>query len=491
VTYAFALCAFAIVAAAAAAGALWCRSNGALAARDQALREREGRVEFALAASHAGLWDWERRSGSLHLSPRFMQLLGFREGDLPHRADRVVGLVHWDDRGWAARELVRQVRVAGSFELRVRMRTGSGEYRWYDVRGRSVADPGGRMSRLAGSLTDITERKAAEAALFEERDRLRVTLESIGDAVIATDTAGAVQYLNPAAEALTGWDEADLAEAPVASVCVLVDDGTDLRLLDNTRLPNEVWRLGMRDPISLVRRDGERIAVNARIAPLRDAHRQVAGHVVVLRDVSQERRHAADLAYQASHDALTGLINRREFDARLRAALDSARDSNRSHAVLYLDLDQFKVVNDTSGHAAGDELIRQIGPLLSGRLSPRDTLARLGGDEFGILLEDRSTEESVAIAEALRDTVLRFRFVWNGQPFTLGVSIGIVNVRDTALTPTAVMSLADAACNLAKEKGRNRVELYRPDDAQIVRRRGEMEWVGRIREALAADTFCL
>ncbi len=185
------------------------------------------------------------------------------------------------------------------------------------------------------------------------------------------------------------------------------------------------------------------------------------------------------------------MINRREFEHRLSLALASARDLGRTHAMLYLDLDQFKIVNDTCGHAAGDELMRQVSMLLQGRLREGDTLARIGGDEFGVILENCSPEHAERIADELRQTVTDFHFVWHDRSFTIGVSIGLVLVAEGPLTLADVLSAGDAACYMAKEKGRNRVQLYHRKDSELAVRHGEMEWVARLHAALDADRFCL
>jgi diguanylate cyclase (GGDEF)-like protein len=213
--------------------------------------------------------------------------------------------------------------------------------------------------------------------------------------------------------------------------------------------------------------------------------------VLVLHDVSRERQYVAKLSYQASHDSLTGLINRGEFERRLSLALKSAAQIGRHHAVMYLDLDQFKIVNDTCGHAAGDQLMRQVSAVLQRRLREGDTLARLGGDEFGVLLENCAPDNALRIAEELRQTVMECHFAWETRSFNIGVSIGLVNVADGSFTLTDVLSAADSACYMAKENGRNRVQVYHPEDSELSMRQGEMEWIGRLQRALDEDRFVL
>jgi len=241
----------------------------------------------------------------------------------------------------------------------------------------------------------------------------------------------------------------------------------------------------------LLCRGAESIAIDYSVAPIRDRAGQTVGGVLVIQDMSRERQYAARLSNLASHDALTGLLNRREFEQRLRAIVERREADEGHHAVLYLDLDQFKVVNDTSGHAAGDELLRQIGALLRPRLREGDVLARLGGDEFGVLLPHCPPAPALRIAEALRKAIVDFRFAWSNRAFTIGVSIGLVNLAEGPHTLASVLSAADAACYLAKDNGRNRVQVYRPEDSEVTTRRGEMEWVHRLHRALAEDRLCL
>lgn len=197
------------------------------------------------------------------------------------------------------------------------------------------------------------------------------------------------------------------------------------------------------------------------------------------------------LSYQASHDALTGLVNRREFERRLEKALSAAREEGRVHALCYLDLDQFKIVNDTCGHVAGDELLRQLTVLLQSKVRDADTLARLGGDEFGVLLDSCPLEQAKIVADLLRQTVKDFHFVWKEKPFVIGVSIGLVPINQDAGSLDAVLSCADAACYAAKDLGRNRVHLYRAEDGDLLRRQGEMDWVARITRAIEENRFRL
>jgi diguanylate cyclase (GGDEF)-like protein len=210
-----------------------------------------------------------------------------------------------------------------------------------------------------------------------------------------------------------------------------------------------------------------------------------------LKELKLREEYAAKLAYHASHDPLTSLFNRLEFENRLKFALHTATTQERHHVVMYLDLDQFKIVNDTCGHAAGDRLLRQVSMLLKQQVREGDSLARLGGDEFGVLLENCPMQDAIRIADELRLCVTNFRFVTDDRSFNIGVSIGLVQIADGVLNLTEVLSAADAACYMAKEKGRNRVQYYRPHDSEVSLRRGEMEWISRLQSALQEGRFVL
>ena len=346
--------------------------------------------------------------------------------------------------------------------------------------------------RLVRSLSDIQKRKQAEASLAEEKERAQVTLASIADAVVTVDTAGCIEFLNPVAERLTGWPLAEARQRPVAEVFSVVDEATGAPIADPVgRALTDGAIVEADGNVVLLCRGAESIAIDYSVAPIRDRSANIVGAVLVIQDMSRERQYAARLSNLASHDALTGLLNRREFEHRVRAIVEHREGDEGQHAVLYLDLDQFKVVNDTSGHAAGDELLRQVGALLRPRLREGDVLARLGGDEFGVLLPHCPPAPALRIAEALRKAIVDFRFAWKNRSFTIGVSIGLVNLAEGPHTLASVLSAADAACYLAKDKGRNRVQVYRPEDSEVALRRGEMEWVHRLHRALAEDRLCL
>lgn len=237
---------------------------------------------------------------------------------------------------------------------------------------------------------------------------------------------------------------------------------------------------GFESTVVLERPDRRRIYVSDSAAPIRSAQGRIVGAVVVFRDVSEQHRLSQAVSYQASHDPLTGALNRSEFERRLELMLEHAQQDDRHHALCYLDLDAFKAVNDTCGHSADDELLRQLTSLLRARLRDRDSLARLGGDEFGVLLGGCGIEEAAVIADQLRIRVQQFRFAWQEQSFALGVSIGVVPITAQSGDIASLLSQADGACYIAKEHGRNRVYVHRTGDAEVERHRNDMRWVNRL-----------
>lgn len=367
----------------------------------------------------------------------------------------------------------------------------------HDITARKQAEEALVRAKIAEAANleltrEINERKRIELALSREKELAQVTLHSIGDAVITTDAEGYVQSLNPVAEKLTRWDGEQARGLPLDCVFKIVNeitretlDNPVERVLDESRIVKSSYNT------LLIGRDGTEFAIDHSAAPIYASDRQLIGSILVFRDITQANTMARQLAWQASHDPLTELYNRREFEKRLATAVHSAQNGSIQHVLCYLDLDQFKIINDTCGHAAGDMLLRHISSLLPTQLRKTDTLARLGGDEFGILLYSCPLEQATQIANVLRQQINDYRFVWQDKTFTVGVSIGLVEINITTPSVASVLSAADAACYVAKNKGRNRVHIYQLDDTELAIQQGEMQWVTRLPQALEDNRFRL
>ena len=324
-----------------------------------------------------------------------------------------------------------------------------------------------------------------ETQLQFEKRLAQVTLHSVGEAVITTNIRGEIEYINPVAEDMTGWPLVKARHRPLLDVWKIYQDDKRLTLENPILMAiSEDSIICSANNVNLKGAGGTVFAVEHTAAPIRDERGQVHGGILIFRDVTEVRSLASQLSYQASHDALTGLVNRREFEIRLQQALDNARIEHCSYALCYLDLDQFKVINDTCGHAAGDELLKQVSNDLKSILRDSDTLSRLGGDEFGVLLEGCSLDKAREIAEKLRETLKSLRFAWDDKQFEIGVSIGVVPITTVSGNLADLLSSADSACYEAKDQGRNRVHIFDPQDINMLRRQGEMHWVHRITDAL-------
>ncbi|NNC64505.1 MAG: PAS domain S-box protein [Gammaproteobacteria bacterium] len=423
----------------------------------------------------------------LSANPALVAMLGYDDFEALKRGGSA--LAHHSDE--AARDsLIAEMKTNGrvrNFEYP--MRRKDGKLILVLENSRAVSDLSGEVLYYEGTLTDITQRKLAESALYKEKERAQVTLQSIGDAVITTDARGNVDYLNPAAEELSGWERRRAQGQPIEKILCLVDDQTGDPVTNPVRRALREGRVvGLSDNVALQTDSGDHIAIQDSAAPIQDTRGEVLGAVMVFHDVRHARQLHHKLSYQASHDSLTGLINRREFEERLADALEAiSGEETPAHVLLYMDLDQFKVVNDTCGHTAGDLLLRQLGDLLQTKVRGSDVLARLGGDEFAVLLVDCTLKEAVGVGEQLREAISEFRFAWRDSNLQVGVSIGIVELGEENQDVNELLSQADVACYVAKDLGRNRIHVYQEGDA--AERHREMQWVARINQARDDDRF--
>lgn len=339
---------------------------------------------------------------------------------------------------------------------------------------------------------NITDRKHLEQALHREKDLAQITLQSIGDAVMTTDAFGCVKDCNPIAEKLTGWTVDEARGKPLSDIFRIVNDTTRKPVENPVEVALREGRIVtlMKETI-LISREGTEYAIDDSAAPIRDRDGQIVGAVLVFHDITKSHQIACQLSWQASHDTLTGLVNRREFERVLNSTITTAKSDNSQHVLCYLDLDRFKVVNDTCGHGAGDRLLCQLTALMQNHIREIDTLARLGGDEFALLLYRCSLADAEPIADRLRQIIRDFRFFWENKTFAIGVSIGLVTINDQSADLTSVLSAADTACYAAKQKGRNCIFVYREDDLELTQKQDDRQWSLRIQSALEENRFCL
>jgi diguanylate cyclase (GGDEF)-like protein/PAS domain S-box-containing protein len=355
-----------------------------------------------------------------------------------------------------------------------------------------IFDSNGLPQSVITIFRDITERKHMEARLFEEKERAEITLHSIGDAVITTDVNARVDYLNPVAEKLTGWNMQEAVGQPLEKVFRIIEEGSRQPATNPVeRCLREGKVVGLSNHSILINRDGREYSIDDSAAPIRNRQGEITGVVLVFHDVTEARRLSQKLKHEAIHDSLTGLVNRGEFERRLERALIKAKEHGSSHILCYLDLDQFKIINDTAGHSAGDELLKQVSGMLSGLFRQRDTFARLGGDEFGLLLENCGLDQALVIANEILAKVRDFPFVWARRSFQVGVSIGVVSITEDTESVAQLLSQADIACYSAKDLGRDRIHIYQIEDSEAARWHTEILQAFHTRDALINDKFRL
>ncbi len=368
-----------------------------------------------------------------------------------------------------------------------------------------LADTHGMVTRLelSGSMLETDGRKIVlftaeemlphrdEAAADDVPARSQLALDSLGEGLLTTDAHGLIDYLNQSAEALTGLRREDAIGQAFGAMISFVDEN------DRRPLPDPVQQcLGSGSRVNLGRRSlliarasGNELGVEATASPIRGRGGEIAGVAVMLHDVSELRGLTQQMSYQASHDALTGLVNRREFERRLTEALEIARAGRQGHVMCYLDLDRFKAVNDTSGHLAGDNMLREIAALIREAVRDSDTVSRLGGDEFGVLLVGCPLDKARQIADDIWRAISEYRFVWKDRIFSVGISIGLVELTGESNSLEEIMSAADSACYVAKKQNDSHVHVYSSHDEVVARSRGEIQWLQRLQAALRDGFF--
>ncbi len=383
-------------------------------------------------------------------------------------------------------------RLAGKTaprRLEIQLINGNEQGLWVEAQSSSIEFRG--SNAILTIARDVSYRKSLEVSLSRSRQQAQYTLESIAEGVITTDNEGRIDYMNRAAEAMTGANREEGIRHRIGELFSLIDE------VDRRPLGDPVERcLSMRRRVNmgrralLVSRDGEHEhSVEITASPIRGPGDTISGTVVVFHDVSEIRGLTRQMSYQASHDALTGLINRREFERRLQEALDSAHADGSVHILSYMDLDRFKAVNDSCGHLAGDNMLREVATLIRDQVRDSDFVGRLGGDEFGILLIGCPIDKARQIAADICNAISDYRFVWQDKIFSIGISIGLVEVGHASSSIQDLMSAADSACYVAKQRGRSQVHVYSARDEAIARERGDIQWLRQLQTALHENRF--
>ena len=451
-----------------------------------ALRESQERFQLLSMATLDGIYDWDMNTGKIWVNDTFRKTFGPVQGESP-TMEWKQSLIHPDDRDLTLESMNDRISHKSKLWMReYRHLKRDGSYANVIDRGYIIYDREGMPLRMIGVIIDITARKKAEWAIKESENRFQALYDDSPSMFFTLSTDGSIISVNKFGAQHLGYSVSELVGKSILDLCISDDKEIVLdKIISCVNSPRNIFRC----EIGIVHKYQDIVWVRATLRLIRYSETDLSV-LITCEDVSETRLLSEQLEHQAKHDALTGLINRTEFERRLRRIINS-ESAEEDHALCYLDLDQFKVINDTCGHIAGDELIQQISDLLSSIVRKRDTLARLGGDEFAILMEHCTLTQATRVAKDLLKAVESFRFVWEGKRFGLGVSIGVVPIDVGKGSVNDILSVADAACYAAKDAGRNRMHVYQADDDELSRRRGEMQWVARINNALEDNRFCL
>jgi diguanylate cyclase (GGDEF)-like protein/PAS domain S-box-containing protein len=457
-----------------------------IAIKELLISERERSLVGLLGGLHEAVA--VHREGIVFANERFAVMAG--QGNPQQLAGKSMAeLVHPDYKELVTEHLRRVLgAVPGLDRLEIELQPQRDQTARIELSAVRIDYQGGPALLL--TMVEMGPRAAALPVISRGRPTAWETLDSLGEGIITTDVNGRIDYMNRAGEQIVSVQAVDALGKTITDIISLVDEsdrrslGDPVRQCLNTQARVTVRRRGL-----MISRDGrDERSVELTVTPLKGHKGDLAGAVIVVRDVSELRGIARQMSYQASHDALTGLVNRREFERRLEESLEAAHANTARHVLCYLDLDRFKVVNDTCGHMAGDSMLREVAALIKETVRDSDTVGRLGGDEFGLLLVGCPLEKARQIADDVVRKITDYRFVWKDKIFNIGVSVGLIEISRESGAPEELMSAADSACYVAKKHG-NHVHVYSARDEAVARHRGEIHWLQRLQAALKDNRF--
>lgn len=447
----------------------------------------------SIQAANEGIWEWSKLKddGDWWSQPMYA-LLSLDPNNTSPSLEVIKRLMHPQERKKFDDLINHKIQTYKNLSLECRLKVKDTGFRWFRIRVVASFNHAGEINKLIGSLVDIDKEKISHIQLQQEKDKAISTLNSIVDAVITTNANGVVEYENSAAERLTGITRDELRGKSINKMIYFYKEHTQ-RLIDDPVMTCLRTGSPMEQKIyaDMLDRDGMRYTVQVMATPLVGASNKVYGAVLVLNDVTNIRILSRRLKYQASHDILTKLINRGEFERRVNHAIDVAQNDGGDSVVLYIDLDRFKLINDICGHAAGDELLKQISKLIRSIAGEKNSVARMGGDEFAVLIKDTYYKAAEKLAKRLLAEIAAYRFSWDGKSFNIEVSIGIAEILPTCEGLAYLLNAADSACYLAKESGRNCIRKYNEGDDTIIEKKGQEKWIQQFDQALENNKLVL
>lgn len=418
------------------------------------------RITIANEAGGIGVWEWNIDDNDLSWDRRMYEMFELSSDETP--TDRYwLGCVIAEDRDKAEQALKRSIKLREPLDLEYRIQSSTG-IRYIHTQANRILRDDGRIERILGISQDVTEVRALNEALFQEKERMLITLDSIGEAVISTNQEMLVTFMNPVAEQMSGWSQERAAGVHISKILHIThgSKGPEIENLLLSKLPEVKVTPDFEQDLVLHSPGGDQFDIHYSITPLNTIEGRIIGCVMVIHDVSESREMLKRLSYSASHDMLTRLPNRSSFEHQLKRLLVSSSEHQHQHVLTFIDLDRFKAINDTAGHAAGDALLHELAKLMQSQLRSHDLLARLGGDEFGLLLSDSSTDAAIEVVQRLVSSINEYRFLWEGRLFRIGASAGLTQITSSNCIASEVMAQADFACYNAKHNGRGQISVY-------------------------------
>ena len=448
-------------------------------------KEIEYRLDLVIQGANLGYWDWDYVTGGHHVNDRWLEMLGLNRGDLDNYFSDWNNRIHPDDQQRVRDTVKHSIESKKPYTVEFRMQHKQDYWVWIQGAGSVVAYDTDNKSalRLCGTHQNISVRKKND----EQIRQLSQAVDQSPNLIIIMDTDATIEYVNPKIFEITGYS---IDEVIGKNISIFAPDGGSVgqkKEYWDTIKSGKEWRGTFKNK----KKGGELYWARESIAPIKDENNNISHFVAIQEDITEAKKVSEQLNYQATHDALTELINRREFENRVSRTIETAKQNNSKHVLCYLDLDQFKIINDTCTHVAGDELLKQFANILLGTFRFRDSVGRLGGDEFAVLLEHCSVQQAEQHAQQLLDKVRNFQFHWNNTSFRIGVSIGIVAIDQNTQNMSALLSHADIACYSAKNAGRHRIHVFQDNDNDLTFVHKELQWISRINRALNENLFSL
>lgn len=450
------------------------------------------RLLIAIESGKVGVWDLDLEKDYLIWDEHMFELYDIHPDTFTHNFQAWEKCIHPEDLQNTVKNYYQALAGLIPFDTEFRIIHSNGDIRWIHARAKVIRKSNGQAKSILGMNWDITEDKKLLQDLSTQREKLQTTLKAIGDAVIVTDNKGTITFFNPVAEQLIACKAEYATGKHLYEICQIVSESTG-ELLDNPidACLKRKETLHFHEEAVLINQVGAHYYIQDSTAPIILPSGELTGCVLVMQDVTMNRNLQAELKHQATHDVLTGLINRREIERKVKQIIDTSRVTRDKHALLFIDLDHFKIVNDTAGHAAGDELLRRVAEILNQAVRSSDTVARLGGDEFAIMLPDCQPENAYDIANKIIDKVKHYSFHWDNKSYEIGASIGLVNFETHTLSLEEILSRADIACYSAKNTGGNHVSIYDEKSGEASEYMTEIKLFPEIKHALINSQFKL